>query len=177
MRKFKLYSALAVGLTLSMFAFACNTSWITTAEQYVQVLTPAVEDIVGILVLAGVKGVSTTQQNQVASYASQATNDLKVISTLLAAYNSANATTSAAQITAAANDAKSNLGLILPALHITDPSTVTKVTSAVNLAVDTITSLVALIPASASTTPTLRLASKPPSPSALQKQFNAIFAQ
>jgi hypothetical protein len=176
MKKFKLYGVLAVGMTLSVFAFACNTSWIQTAEQYIQVLTPAIEDVVGILALAGVKGVSSTQINQVSSYASQATTDLQDIDTLLQQYNSADAATTAQKITAAANDAKANLNLILPALHITDPTTVSKVDSAVSLAVDTITQLVALIPASPSTTPTLNLAAKAPTPSQLQKQFNSIFA-
>jgi hypothetical protein len=163
-------------MAVVLVAAACSTSWIQTAEQYIQIIVPAVEDVVGVLQLAGVKGVSSTAMTTVSNYAQQATTDLQSIGTLLTQYNSANATTTTQQITAAANDAKQNLNLILPALHITDTATVTKVTAAVNLAVNTIAQLQALLPAT-STTPTLAHLGKPPKPSDLQNQFNAIFAK
>jgi hypothetical protein len=177
---------LVSALALAIAAPACSTSWITTAEQYVQVLTPAIEDIVGILTLAGVKGASTTQENVVAEYAQQATTDLNTVNTLLTQYNSANATTTLQQINAAAQDAANNLNEILPALHISDPTTVSKADAAVTLAVNTLAELEALLPASTSTTPTLasallaerhKAAAKPPKPSVLQNEFNQIFAK
>jgi predicted small secreted protein len=164
-------------LALAMLAAACSTSWIQTAQQYIAIIVPAVADVIGILQLSGVKGVSTTAMNTVSGYAQQATTDLQSIGTLLTQYSSANATTTSQRIDAAANDAKQNLSLILPALHITDPNTVSKVTGAVNLAVNTIAQLQALLPASPSTTPVLAHLGKPPKPSELQKQFNSIFAK
>jgi hypothetical protein len=164
-------------LALTMLAAACSTSWIQTAEQYIAIITPAVEDVIGILAIAGVKGVSSTALNTVGGYGVQATNDLQTINTLLASYNSANAQGTVQQIGAAANDAKQNLNLILPALHVTDADTVSKVTAAVNLAVNTIAELQALIPGASTTTATLTHAVKPPKPSDLQKQFNSIFAK
>ncbi|MGH9445489.1 MAG: hypothetical protein ACRD3O_07170 [Terriglobia bacterium] len=169
---------LVPALAAAMLAAACSTSWITTAEQYVAVLVPAVQDVIGILAIAGAKGVSTTTLNTVSEYGVQATNDLNTINALLAKYNSANAATTMAKINVAANDAKQNLNLMLPALHITNAATVSKVTDAVDLAVNTITELEALLPSATSTTPTLRRAAlKAPKPSALQQQFNQIFAK
>lgn len=170
--------ALAIVILLAAMAAACSTSWIQTAEQYVAILTPAVEDVVGVLTLAGAAGSSSTVSSQVTNYANQATTDLQTISTLLTQYDSADASTTEQKITAAADDAKNNLNLILPALHITNASTVNKVTAALNLAVNTIAQLEALIPnSSASTTPTLAHLGKPPKPGDLQNQFNAIFAK
>lgn len=174
MRKLILIPVLAA----VVFIAACSTSWITTAQQYIAVLVPAVEDVVGILQIAGVKGISQTNINAVAHYGAEATADLNEINSLVTQYNSANATTNAQKIQEAADDAKANLNSILPALHITDPNTVTKVTAAVDLAVNTITQLEALVPQAPVFKPTLRrAATKPLSPSALQKQFNAIFAR
>lgn len=176
MKSKRLLIAPVVAVTL--LVAACSTSWIQTAEQYIGVLIPAVEDVVGILQLAGVKGVSTTAMAVVSQYGQQATTDLASIGTLLTQYNSANANTTGQKIAALASDAKSNLNLILPALDVTDQTTVTKVTAAVNLAVNTIAQLQALLPATAaSTTPTLTHLSKPPKPSDLQNQFNSIFAK
>jgi hypothetical protein len=163
-------------MAVVIVAAACSTSWISTAEQYISIIVPAVEDVIGVLELAGVKGVSTTAMSTVSEYAQQATTDLESINTLLAQYTAANATTTLQQINTAANDAKNNLNLVLPALHITDAATVTKVTAAVNLAVNTIAQLEALLPAT-STTPTLPHLAKPPKPSDLQSQFNAIFSK
>jgi hypothetical protein len=163
-------------ITLCLSVAACSTSWITTAEQYIAVLVPAVQDVVGILALAGVTGTSTTTLNTVSEYGVQATNDLNTINTLLTAYNSANATTTMAKIQTAAQDAETNLNAILPALHVSNPATASKVTDAVDLAVNTITELTALLPAP-STTPTLKQAAKPPKPSVLQNEFNQIFSR
>ncbi|HTV56329.1 MAG TPA: hypothetical protein VMI06_15610 [Terriglobia bacterium] len=171
MKKLLIVPTLALALTLT----ACSTSWIQTAEQYITVLTPAIGDVAGIIALAGATGASTTG-NTVFTYAEQAISDLQTISTLLGQYSSANATTTAQKIDAAANGAKQNLNLILPALHVTDANTVSKVTAAVNLAVNTIAELQALVPAS-STTPTLAHLGKPPKPGDLQNQFNQIFAK
>ena len=156
---------------------ACSASWIQTTEQYISILVPAIEDVIGVLQLAGVKGASTTAMDTVSHYAQQATTDLKNINTLLSQYNAANAATTVQRIGAAANDARQNLILILPELHITDPNTVSKVTAAVNLSVNTISQMEALLPAAPSTTPTLAQAEKLPSPDQLQQQFNRIFAR
>jgi hypothetical protein len=173
MRKRKLFLVPVVILALAVAA--CSTSWIQTAEQYIAILTPAVEDVVGVLALAGVTG-APTSSTAVVAYANQATTDFETIGTLLTEYTAANATTTAAKIDAAANDAKQNLNLILPALHTTNANTVSKVTAAVNLAVNTIAELQALVPAT-STTPTLAHVGKLPKPSDLQNQFNTIFAK
>jgi DNA uptake protein ComE-like DNA-binding protein len=161
---------------LILVTAACSTSWIQTAEQYITVLIPAIEDVVGIVQLAGVKGVSSTAMGTVSEYAQQATVDLQGINTLLTQYNAANATTTIQKINVAANDAKQNLNLILPALHITDPGTISKVTSAVNLATNTVEQLQALMPG-VSTTPTLGRRGRPPSPGDLQQDFNSIFSK
>ncbi|MDE3179997.1 MAG: hypothetical protein KGM47_10105 [Acidobacteriota bacterium] len=173
MRRFLLVPVLALAVAIA----ACNTSWIQTAQQYIAVLAPAIEDVIGILQIAGVRGISQTDVNTVARFAAEATADLSKISVLLTQYNSANAVTTAQQIDAAANDAKQNLSSILPAIHVTDPKTVSKVTAAVDLAVNTITELEALVPVKTQKTAYPSRAQRPPSPSQLQKQFNNIFAQ
>lgn len=166
-------------LIAALVAAACSTSWVQTAEEYIAVLVPAVQDVIGILAIAGVKGISTTMLNTVSRYAEQATNDLNTINTLLTQYNGGDPTTLAQRIDVAANDAKTNLSSILPALHISDPATATKITAAVGLAVNTIGSLEMLVPGSAnSIKPALsRKATKPLSPGALQEQFNRIFSR
>jgi hypothetical protein len=165
-------------LIMATLMAACNTNWIQTAQQYIAILTPAIEDVIGILQIAGVRGVSQTDLNLVAKYAAEATSDLNEINSLVTQYNSANAATTAQKIQEAADDAKANLNSVLPALHITDPKTVEKVTAAVDLAVNTITQLEALVPQATPFKPTVRsTAVKPLRPSQLQKQFNQIFAQ
>jgi hypothetical protein len=175
MKKILLVPVLAATLAVA----ACNTSWIQTAEQYVEVLTPVAGEILQILVLAGV-AVPQNSSAQIAAYSKQVTDDLTTVGTLLEGYNSSNATTTVQKINAACADAEQNLNAILTAAHITNPQTQQKVTAAVELAVTTITQLEALLPETPSPA-SLALARQAAkgvlTPGQVQSQFNKIFAQ
>jgi hypothetical protein len=163
-------------LAVALVAAACSTGWIQTAEQYVAVLTPVAGEVLQILVLAGV-AVPQGTTTQVATYSKQVTSDLQTVGTLLQDYNSADAVTTVQKINAACTDAEQNLNAILAAAHVNDPATQQKITAAVQLAVETITQLEALLPTTPTSFAALSAAKHMLTPAQVQAQFNQIFGR
>lgn len=172
LKKIKIYALVSV---LCVTIAACSTSWITTAQQYISILTPVVTNVIQILATTGVLAVP---QSNLTTLEDKVTNDLGTISTLLGSYSAANATTTEASILAAANDAETNINAILSALNIVNPTTKAEVVGALDLSVTVITELTQLLPSSSGTTLSLHKTTKKViSPSALKKQFNTIFGK
>lgn len=140
---------LALILVITLTFTACSTAWISEAEEIVAALIPAATNILSLV--AALKGgsISTTDAAMIQSAGTQANTDLQLVATLITSYDAADATAKPgilSQIQAALSSASTNLSAILPALHVTDPKTVAKITAIVGLVQTEIQSLVAIIP-------------------------------
>jgi hypothetical protein len=141
----------ALVLCATMILTACSTAWITEAEEIVAALIPAAANLITLIEALQGNGVSTQDLQVMQSASTQAQTDLQVINTLVTQYQQAtDATTQAsllAQIQTAITTVQSNLNLLLPALHITDPATQAKVTAVIGLILSEVQSLEAILPA------------------------------
>ena len=128
----------AVGLVLcgTMVWTGCSTAWIGQAEEIVAALIPAATNIVTLVAALEGKGVSAADLQTIQSAGTQAGADLQLIQSLIAAYQKADATAQPGilnQIQSAINAVQANLQGLLPALHIQDTATQTKITAVVGI--------------------------------------------
>jgi hypothetical protein len=141
----------ALVLCATMILTACSTAWITEAEDIVAALIPAAANLLTLIEALQGNGVSTQDLQVVQSASTQAQTDLQLINTLVTQYQQAtDAATQASlltQIQTAITTVQSNLGTLLPALHITDPATQAKVTAVIGLILSEVQSLEAILPA------------------------------
>lgn len=127
----------------------CSTGWISQAEEIVAVIIPATTNIVTLVEALQGKTVSAADLQLIQSVGTQANADLQLISSLIAAYNQAEASAQPGilnEIQTVANTIQSNLSGLLPALHITDVATQVKITAIVGLIVSEVQSLIAIVP-------------------------------
>ena len=140
---------LFTGLWCLLFLAACNIQWVTEAEQIIAVITPAISAALGLLAALGAR-ISPNDLQLITNWSTEATNDLEnIVKPLLDQYNQADAASKPgilAKIQAALSTIQSNFSQILPALHITDPATQSKVTAVLTAIIAEINSLVSVIP-------------------------------
>lgn len=140
---------LFTGLWCLLFLAACNIQWVSEAEQIIAVITPAISAALGLLAALGAR-ISPNDLTLITNWSTEATNDLEnIVKPLLDQYNQADAASKPgilAKIQAALSTIQSNFSQILPALHITDPATQTKVTAVLTAIIAEINSLVSVIP-------------------------------
>jgi hypothetical protein len=139
---------MVVMLCATLMWSACSTAWIGEAEQIVAVLLPA---ILNLVTLAGaLEGtLSTADVQTVESTGEQAEADLKLIQSLIAQYQNADAAERPGllnQIQAALSAAQISLNGLLPALHITDADTQAKISAVIGVVLAEIQSLAELLP-------------------------------
>ena len=141
-------------LCLSITLAACSTAWIAEAEQIVATLIPASANIIALVAALQGKGVSAgdlrTVQNEGA--------DLQLVQSLITAYQKADAAAKPgilSQIQVAIGTVQASLQGILPALHIQDTATQTKITAVVGVLLSEVQSLAAIVPLVSANTPTL----------------------
>ncbi len=142
---------LALGLTLCLtIAMAgCTTAWIGEAEQIVAALIPAAANIITLVAALQGKGVSAGDLHTIQSAGAQAGADLQLVQSLISAYQKADATAQPGilnQIQTAIGTVQANLQGLLPALHIQDAATQTKVTAVVGILLSEVQSLAAIVP-------------------------------
>ena len=140
---------LAAVLSLTMILAGCSTDWIGSAEEIVSVLIPAAANLVTLVATLQGKTVSAADLATIQNAGSQAGTDLQLIQSLVAAYQNADATAKPGilnQIQSAINAAQGNLQGLLPALHIKDASTQTKITAVVGILLSEVQSLAAVVP-------------------------------
>lgn len=141
----------AVGLVLcgTMVWTGCSTAWIGQAEEIVAALIPAATNIVTLVAALEGKGVSAADLQTIQSAGTQAGADLQLIQSLIAAYQKADATAQPGilnQIESAINAVQTNFQGLLPALHIKDTATQTKITAVVGIILSEVESLAAIVP-------------------------------
>lgn len=181
-------ASLCTVLSLALILAGCSTSWISTALADLPVITQVALNIASIVAAAQGKGqASPAVIGEVQSIANQVQSDLTLVQNLISNYQNATAAQKPAlvqKISAALADVQSNLNAILTAVHVNDAALQATITAAVGVAVSTIASIAALLPAAPTPAPasvSSRAAKstpafKPPSASELKREFNAIFA-
>lgn len=140
---------LAMVLSGAMILAGCSTSWIQEAEQIVAVMMPAAANLVTLFALLEGKTVSAEDLATVQSAGAQAGADLQQIQSLIAAYEKADDAAKPGilnQIQSALNAVQTNLQGLLPALHIKDAATQTKLAAAVGILLSEVQSLAAVVP-------------------------------
>jgi hypothetical protein len=144
---------LAMVLCLTITLMGCSTAWIGQAEEVVAALIPAATNIVALVAALQGKSVSAADLQTIQNAGTQAGADLQLIQSLITTYQTADATAQPGilnQIQTAIGAVQSNLQGLLPALHIQDAATQTKITAVVGI----VQSLAAILPlANPSTSP------------------------
>ena len=142
-------AAVALVLCLVMVLSGCSTDWVGQAGQIVAVLIPAAANIVTLVATLQGKTVSASDLQMVQSAGTQASADLQLIQSLIAAYQKADAAAKPGilnQIQNAINAVQANLQGLLPALHIKDAATQAKITAVVGILLSEVQSLAAVVP-------------------------------
>jgi hypothetical protein len=138
-----------VVLCIAMVLAGCSTSWINEAEQIVAALIPAAANLVTLVAALEGKSVSATDMATIQNAGTQAEADLQLVQSLIAAYQKADAAAKPGilnQIQSAILAAQGNLQGVLPALHIKDTATQTKITAVVGIVLSEVQSLAAVVP-------------------------------
>jgi len=141
--------AVALTLCLTMTLSACSTTWIGQAEEIVAALIPAAANVVALVAALEGKGVSTQDLQTIQNAGARAGADLQIIQSLIAAYEKADAAAQPGimnQIQAAIGTVQANLQALLPALHIKDTATQTKITAVVGILLSEVQSLATIVP-------------------------------
>jgi hypothetical protein len=125
---------------------SCNASWITEAQSIITVLGGSALNVIAIV--AALKGstIAPAAVTEAEAIFAKITAGLSTIGTLISSYNSTNSLSVLADINAGLADVKTNLGLVLKTLNVTDPETVAKITELLGLFTTEIDSLAELIP-------------------------------
>jgi hypothetical protein len=147
-RNFK-RAVLAVVLCTTLIWTGCSTAWVGQAEEIVAALIPAAANIVTLVAALQGKSVSAADMQTIQSAGTQASADLQLIASLIAAYQKADAATQPGilnQIESAINAVQGSLQGLLPALHIKDTATQAKITAVVGIVLSEVQSLAAILP-------------------------------
>jgi hypothetical protein len=140
---------IALVLSVTMIGTGCSTSWIMEAEQIVSALIPAAGNLITLVAALQGKTVSATDQAMIQNAGTQASADLQLIQSLIAAYESADAATKPGilnQIQNALHAVQGNLQGLLAGMHIKDAATQAKITAVVGLVLSEVQSLATIVP-------------------------------
>ncbi len=141
--------ALAMVLCMTVALTGCSTTWIGQAEEVVAALIPAATNVVALVAALQGKSVSAADLQTIQNAGTQAGADLQLVQALITAYQTADATVKPGilnQIQTAIGAVQSNLQGLLPALHIQDTATQTKITAVVGIVLSEVHSLAAILP-------------------------------
>jgi hypothetical protein len=142
-------AALAVILGISMTLTACSTDWVKQAEQVVAALIPASTNIVTLVAMLQGKSISVSDLRTIQNAGTQAAADLQLIQALIEAYEKADESAKAGilnQVQTAIGSVQGNLQGLLPALHIQNQATQTKISAVVGIVLSEVQSLAAIVP-------------------------------
>jgi hypothetical protein len=140
---------LAMVLSVSIVLAGCSTTWVGQAEEVVAALIPATTNIIALVAALQGKSVSAADLQTIQKAGAQAGADLQLVQALITAYQTADATTKPGilnQIQTAIATVQANLQAVLPALHIQDTATQSKITAIVGLVLSEVQSLAAILP-------------------------------
>jgi len=140
---------LAAVLAVTMFATACSTSWITQAQAILTAVLPVAVNIIQLITALQASGTTSATDTALAQkWANTVQADLTTLKTLLDQYNAASVSAKPgvlAEIQTAIGVAQTDLATLLPALHITNPQTVAKITAIIGLVAAEIQSVASLV--------------------------------
>jgi hypothetical protein len=140
---------LAMVLCVTIALAGCSTTWVGEAEEVVAALIPATTNIVALVAALQGKSVSAADLQTIQKAGAQAGADLQLVQALITAYQTADATAKPGilnQIQTAIATVQANLQAVLPALHIQDTATQSKITAIVGLVLSEVQSLAAILP-------------------------------
>lgn len=150
MRKLELRTALLTVLLCGALMWTgCSTAWVGEAEQIVAALIPATANLVALAATLQGKNVSAGDLQTIQSAAAQAGTDLQLMQSLIAQYQKADAAAQPGllnQIQAAMSAVDTTLNGLLPALHIKDAATQTKITAVIGILLSEVESVAAIVP-------------------------------
>jgi hypothetical protein len=136
-------------LNLVILSAACTADWVTQATSIINLLIPAVQAALAILAAFGL-GISPDVLATVEKWATESTNTLvTVVKPLIEQFNSAEEAAKPGilnEIQAALSVVSTNLGNILPSIHVTNPDTQAKIIAVVTAIDAEIAALLNLIP-------------------------------
>jgi hypothetical protein len=141
--------ALALVLCMTITLAGCSTAWIGEAEQVVAALIPAAANIITLVAALQGKSVSAGDLQTIQKAGTQAGADLQLVQSLIAAYQKADATAQPGilnQIQASIGAVQASLQGLLPALHIQDTATQSKITAVVGIVLSEVQSLASIVP-------------------------------
>ncbi len=141
-------AVVGVALCITMILAGCSTDWIAEAEKIVAALIPAAANLVTLVAALEGKSVGATDLAIVQNAGMEAGADLQLAQSLIAAYQKADEAAKPGiqkQIQSAILAAQGNLQGLLPALHIKDTATQTKITAVVGILLAEVQSLAAVV--------------------------------
>jgi hypothetical protein len=147
----------AAMLCVTLMWTACSTAWIGEAEQIVAALIPGLANLLTLVATLQGKSVSAADLQTIQSAGAEAGADLQLMQSLITQYQKADASAQPGllnQIQAATTAVQSTLNGLMPALHITDAATQTKIAAVVGILLSEVESIAAIVPlANASVSP------------------------
>lgn len=139
----------ALLLCVVLLFTACSTAWVGEAEQIVAALIPAAANVVTLAAALQGNNISPADFQTIQTAGSQAGSDLQLLQSLIDAYQKADASAQPgllAQIQSAIAAVQSTLNGLLPALHIKDAATQSKITAVVGIVLSEVESIAAIVP-------------------------------
>ncbi|MGH9397176.1 MAG: hypothetical protein ACRD18_10050 [Terriglobia bacterium] len=165
---------------LTLALLGCGVAqWVKAAQQILPVVLPMVTNLVTAISLLQGKTVSPTDFRTISNTANQVSADLNLVRQLVNQYESSPNATTVEKINAALQDVNTHLNGLLAALHVSDPSTVQKITAITTLINSEVSSIIQILPViSAGQTRAQRnMSTVPLSASELKSQYNEIVSQ
>jgi hypothetical protein len=165
---------------LAVALAACGVQqWVTVAQQILPVVLPMITNMVVAVSLLEGKTVSPSDLNTISQTANQVSADLNLVGQLVDQYQSSPSPITVEKINTALADVNTHLNSLLPALHITDPATVQKITAITTLIDSEVNSIEQIMPliSGSQAHARARTAVIPLSAGELKKQYNAIIAR
>lgn len=127
---------------------SCSTGWISEAEQIVAALIPATTNLVTLAATLRDKDISADDLRTIENAGAETGADLQLLQSLITLYQRADASAQPGllnQIQLVASAAQSRLKDVLPALHIKDAATQTKISAVVGILLAEVESLAAIV--------------------------------
>ena len=150
MKNAEIRRALIVVMLSGMLMWmACSTAWVGEAEQIVAALIPATANLVTLAGTLEGKNISAADLQTIQSSGSQAGAELQLMQSLIAQYQTAEATAQPGllnQIQAALRAVQLTLNDLLPALHIKDAASQAKIAAVVGILISEAESVAAIVP-------------------------------
>jgi hypothetical protein len=134
----------------TMMWTACSTAWTGEAAKIVAALIPATANLVTLVATLQGRSISASDLQTIQSAGTEAGADLKVIQGLITQYQQGVEVSAQPgllnQIQAEMNAVRLTLNNLLPALHIKDVATQTKIAAVVGLLLSEVESMAAILP-------------------------------